>query len=673
MPLHVSGRRLTALVLLAASLPAIAGPLPIGYFTRDDTVGTLRISPEGDFLAATTSIQGTSALVFFELDGMKVVGGARAVDGDRITRVRWVSNSRVVYFFAERARGKAYATETGEIFAIDRNGEAYVQLYGARAGDGRTGTRVSRRDSTNAAGRLLSPLWSDENAVLITEHPFRVTPRYLAGNPDAHARVARLDVHTGRTTTLGSVPLASADVVVDSRDQVRFAMGYDENSSYAAIWKPEPGADWKRFGLPGFQDDSIIARRFTEDNRGVLFTARAEEESLNGLYRLDLETGTAELLYRHEEVDIDDVVTDLDDETVIGVTVYTDKLEYHWLETEHPAARLHQMLQRAFPGRSIRLASIDRHGHRAIIFVYSDVNPGDYYLFDTETRNASFLQSSHEWVDPGLMRPKEPIALEARDGLRLHGYLTRPHDGAGPYPLVVLPHGGPHGIRDGWGYDWEVQLLANRGYAVLQVNFRGSHGYGSDFKEAGYGEWGTGMQDDLTDATHWAIDQGIAENGRICIFGSSYGGYAALMGMVREPGLYRCAIGQAGVYDLELLFEEGDLHRWETTRAAITRYVGNDTELLRERSPVYHAERIETPVLLIHGREDWRADYEHAARMKKALERANKPLEWLALSGEGHGVADQETREDVYERILAFLDVHLPVEDRGGQSAASAD
>lgn len=152
--------------------------------------------------------------------------------------------------------------------------------------------------------------------------------------------------------------------------------------------------------------------------------------------------------------------------------------------------------------------STDRDGRRAIVYVYSDVNPGDFHLFDTETMNAQYLQASAQWIDPALMRPKEPIALRARDGPGLRGYLTRPRDAAGPYPLIVLPHGGPHGIRDRWGYDPEVQLLANRGYAVLQVNFRGSSGYGADFEHAGYGEWGVAMQDDITDATLWAIEEG---------------------------------------------------------------------------------------------------------------------------------------------------------------------
>jgi dipeptidyl aminopeptidase/acylaminoacyl peptidase len=223
----------------------------------------------------------------------------------------------------------------------------------------------------------------------------------------------------------------------------------------------------------------------------------------------------------------------------------------------------------------------------------------------------------------------------------------------------VLPHGGPHGIRDTWEYDWEVQLLASRGYSVLQVNFRGSGGYGMDFEQAGYREWGAKMQDDLTDATRWAIEQKIAPADRICIYGASYGGFAALMGAEREPDLYRCAIGYAGVYDLQLIVDSADSADSSFTRAYFERVLGSDVAKLRAQSPVTNARNIKAPVLLIHGKADNTADYEHAKRMRAALEANQKKFEWLALGGEGHGVYDEGTRREVYERILQFLDANL--------------
>jgi dipeptidyl aminopeptidase/acylaminoacyl peptidase len=225
--------------------------------------------------------------------------------------------------------------------------------------------------------------------------------------------------------------------------------------------------------------------------------------------------------------------------------------------------------------------------------------------------------------------------------------------------MILLPHGGPYGVRDGWGFDWEAQLLASRGYSVLQINFRGSDGYGIDFQTAGFREWGGLMQDDLTDATHWAIERKFAQQDRICIYGGSYGGYAALMGAVKEPKLYRCAIGVDGVYDLELVLSSADVPTSRTGRTYLADVLGGDIADLRSRSPAYNAQKIEIPVLLVHGKEDQRADYEQARRMKRALEKNRKKVEWMALSREGHSIYDEETRREVYERILKFLDANL--------------
>lgn len=662
--------RFAALALLLSTC-AHAELLPIEYFTRSDDFGLLKISPDGKFLAATAESADLSTLVFIDLEAAKITAGLRAAPGDMITDFDWVSDTRVVYSWGERYAGDAFVSNTGELFAVDRDGKRNTQLYGYRAGNKRTGSRLGTRDSTNARGELLSVLEGDDDHILIMEWPYERQYNVLRSDADAHPRVTRLDVYSGATNFVDSVPLALAGVVLDHDDRVRFATGYNEDAELTVMWKPDPEGDWTQFQLPGFVDGTVVPRRWTADGKGVLFTGLAEGESLEALYRVDLETRAVELLYRHPDVDLGGVVTDLHGDRVIGVRFETDRPGHHWLDPEEPSARLYRMLERAFPGKAVSITSVTRDGRLAVVFAYSDVNPGDYYLFDIEKKSAGFLRAARAWVDPALMRPKEPIVVTARDGLELHGYLTRPQ-GAGPFPLIVLPHGGPYGLRDHWGFDWQAQLFANRGYAVLQVNFRGSGGYGLEFTEAGYGEWGALMQDDLTDATRWAIEQGVTEAGSICIYGSSYGAYAALMGMVREPELYRCAIGNAGVYDLELMFEAGDTQRWRIGRALLERMLGEDPDLLRRRSPVHQAARIEAPVMLVHGKEDWRADFEHAVRMKKALERSGKAVEWIELAGEGHGVFNEATRLEVYGKMLAFLAHHLPREAGATASATNS-
>jgi dipeptidyl aminopeptidase/acylaminoacyl peptidase len=229
----------------------------------------------------------------------------------------------------------------------------------------------------------------------------------------------------------------------------------------------------------------------------------------------------------------------------------------------------------------------------------------------------------------------------------------------------VFVHGGPYHVRDSWEFDPYVQALASRGYAVLQVNFRGSGDYGSDFTKAGYREWGGKMQDDVTDATRWAIAQGIADPKRVCIFGGSYGGYAALEGAVKEPELYRCTIGYVGVYDLRLMYTRGDIPQSSSGDNYLKQVLGEDSNQLWDRSPVAHADRIKARVMLIVGGQDWRVPPVQGESMRSALNKAHIEHEWLYQRTEGHGFYDEKNTEDLFGKIVAFLDRNI-----GAQAAA---
>lgn len=653
------GRIVWMLVMLSASVSRAQELLPLDSFTRSDELGTMKISPDGEFLAMTSGQHGAQFLTFYSLKDAKVAGGVQAPDGLEIDEFHWASSTRVIFMIAERQGGNVRPTPTGEIFAVDRDGGRQLRIYGYRAGEMSTGTQLRVRQANYATASVVSLLDGDDRNILITEMPWRETGNAYYYNPDAKPDITRLDIYNGKEAKLGRAPLSSASVIVDSEEAPRFAVGLSDSRQLTVAWKRTKSGDaWEAFELPGFREGTVEPLRFTPDNESVLFTAVPERERFAALFQLRLADQSIKQVIDLPETDVTDVITDFQGRDAIGVAGYADKYVTRWLMPDHPAARLRQALQKAFEGNELRFISRSADGSKAIVFVQSDVAPGEYLLFDTQTKKASMLRAARRWIDLKKMRPKEPIALQARDGLPLKGYLTRPA-GNGPHPLIVLPHGGPHGVRDVWSFDWEAQLFASRGYAVLQVNFRGSGGYGMDFEAAGYRQWGARMQDDLTDATRWAIDQKIAPADRICIYGASYGGYAALMGAAREPKLYRCAIGYAGVYDLEMMFRSGDIPGSKLGMSYLNLVLGNDAAELQARSPVALASAIEVPVLLIHGKEDWRADYKQATRMKAELERLKKPVEWLSLRGEGHGVYDDATRLQVYEGILKFLDAHL--------------
>jgi dipeptidyl aminopeptidase/acylaminoacyl peptidase len=643
-----------------------AGGMPVEFFTKFDEFGGVKISPDGAFIAALSGKYGRSRVVFIDLKEKRTVSAVRVQDDCEIDEYYWVSPTRLIYTIAQRQRENVRPTPTGEIFAVNRDGTQMRMLYGYRAEERTLDTRLAKRKASYATPVFLSSLKQDPQRILIAEYPWRNLGNVWVYDPDTKPLISRLDVFTGRKQKIDAAPLRGARLLLDHDDNVRFAIGRDAHSDLAISWKPQPGSKWTSFRLEGFAEDTIAPRRFSADNGSVYLTGMREDDTYDTLYRLDLQTQKVEKVYAFASGDVADVIADFAGRELIGVMGYTDRQIDVFLDEDDPAAQTYEALQRAFPDQRVNVTSTSADGRLAVVYVDSDVNPGDYYLFDTVAKKADFLRGGRIWIEPRQMRPKEPFTFKARDGLELQGYVTRP-TGDNPYPMIVLPHGGPHGVRDTWEYDPEVQLLASRGYAVLQVNYRGSGGFGIDFETSGYGEWGAKMQDDITDATRWAIEQKIAIADRICIYGGSYGGYAALMGAAREPDLYRCAIGYAGVYDLPLMFGSGDVPDSRFGRDYLERVLGNDMNKLRARSPVSMAQDIKAQVLLIHGKDDTRADYEHAKRMRAALEQHRKKVEWLALGGEGHGVYDEDSRREVYERILQFLDSSL----RSSQPVAS--
>jgi dipeptidyl aminopeptidase/acylaminoacyl peptidase len=335
-----------------------------------------------------------------------------------------------------------------------------------------------------------------------------------------------------------------------------------------------------------------------------------------------------------------------------------DGVRTRFFDDNLATARMRRSLEKALPGSAVSVTSFTRDGKVALLHVSNDRMPGDYALYNTETRTVSGIFAQREWFDPQRTAATRLVSLRARDDTALHGYLTLPHGSAGKgLPLVVVPHGGPFAVFDEWGFDDEAQMLAEAGYAVLRVNYRGSGNYGRKFRHLGARQWGGTMQDDLTDATRWAIDEGIADRSQICIYGASYGGYAALMGAAKEPELYRCAAGYVGVYDLVAMHRDDSRHaRW--WKNWVNEWVG-ERDTLASKSPTELASRIKAPVFLAAGGADPRAPIAHSKKMERALRSAKVPVETLYFDSEGHGFTTESHRRAFYTQLLAFLSRHI--------------
>jgi dipeptidyl aminopeptidase/acylaminoacyl peptidase len=299
-----------------------------------------------------------------------------------------------------------------------------------------------------------------------------------------------------------------------------------------------------------------------------------------------------------------------------------------------------------------------------IVEVCSDRTPGAYYFYDSETNELKLLREIAPWLDEEKMAYMKPISYKARDGLEIHGYLTLPR-GCEPrnLPVVVHPHAGPQ-WRNAWGWDAKVQFLANRGYAVLQMNFRGSEGYGKRFMKAGFKQWGLKMQDDITDGVHWLIKQGIADPERIAIFGWSYGGYAALAGLTFTPELYACGIDLWGISNYFVLYE-GFPTYWKPYLDQIHERWGDpkaDRQQMHDTSPVFHVARIRAPVFIAQGVNDSRVRLKQSEDMVAEIKKHGKEYEYYPIEGEGHAFSDEKKTIELMTRIERFLGKHLDVD-----------
>ncbi|WP_114239156.1 S9 family peptidase [Dyella sp. C9] len=652
-----------ALCLFASVVPA--GTVSLADLARQEQFIEVRISGDGKYLAATTVVKDKPMLALINIATQK---GAMVTprEGNQVVDFWWVNDHRVLYTEGTKVAGWDRPFATGEIFGVNADGSGGELLFGYRASDGRGATHIQRREPERASAELLDIMRGDDKRVLIG-----VTP-WDSGADGAFTQIFQMDVNDGSKHQVGTAPLRGAEFLVDHHGVVRFAMGMDVHAYPQVFYRENADKPWSLL-FQGTADQSIpwpVA--FNRDDSTVYMTCSAAgavaalcpwsvaSSKMNAPVWQSATVGPTGLVRSLDRLDIVGVYSDPGTPTAQAIVPDADTI------------KVIGMMSRALPGESVSVVSSTDDGSKAVVLARSDMDPGTYYLWDSATGKASLLAQRASWIKPEQMASMQPVEFKARDGLAVHGYLSLPpgKEQAKHLPMVVYVHGGPFGVRDRWEFDPYVQMLATRGYAVLQVNFRGSGGYGDAFLRAGYREWGGKMQDDVTDATHWAIEQGIANPGRICIFGGSYGGYAALEGAVKEPDLYRCAIGYVGVYDLNLLYSRGDASDSTKNKSFLRFSLGEDSAQLAARSPINQLDKLKAGLMLIVGGEDTRVPPAHADELRNALGKRGIGYEWLFKPDEGHGFYTEANRTELFEKVNQFLDRQIG--NGGGGSATGA-
>lgn len=642
-----------AAACLASFSSNSAEPQSIADFVSHPAYSSVRISPNGDYLAMTVDQGEQDVLVVMRTSDLKLLKVNQLPNEKSIGSFYWVSPERLMFNAVKKLGGYAQPFNTGEWFAVNADGSQPRPLifYGTRDATQRGKTVGNERFT------LLDTLEKDDTQVVMQA----ASPRSSEG---AGTEAFLVDTFTGRRTSLGRAPKENCSIVLDESKAPGFAVcssSKDESGEYderTELYRRD-GRAWTLVNASQSAGQHMSVIRTASD--GTVFAELDDGKRPAAIGTLDLQTGEFSQLFRDDVAEASTLIWSTDQNALVAVVSEAGAPKVTLIDEANPDTELYASLAAAFEGQMVDFSSFTQDGGKVIVSVYSDSNPGELYLYDRAVGEARFLMRRRPKLDKANMASVKPFVLTSRDGKRLHGFLTVPHGSDGRnLPMIVNPHGGPIGPRDHWGFNPEAQLLSSRGYAVLQVNYRGSGGYGKAFRDAGHQQWGQGIQNDIIDATNWAIEQGYADRERICIYGGSFGGYSALMAPIRAPGLFKCAFGYVGVYDVDMMFDKGDIPQSESGQRYLRRTHGSDRAIWAENSPARRADEIGIPVYLAAGARDVRTPPEQTELMEKALREAGNPPEGTIIqSGEMHGFYDESARVKLYSTMLDFFARHI--------------
>ncbi len=654
--------------VIAPRLPRPA--VPLEAFFADPEFSQPQLSPSGRRLAVLHKAGDGRNLKIIDLD-TREAEALTAYTGRHVAWYVWLDDQRLAYRAEPPADGESPVSVFGSewLNVVDLSGaEPQTIRHSARL-RGQSRKRQAEDQAEWHSMRLLDPRPIDPDHLLVTVRNEKLNPPVDAAGllpPDAHqyTDVAMLNVATGKIRRLARNPGQVYHWLVDRNGEARIAMRLDDQLNVQILHRAPGGKSWSEIYSFGYGDPGIWPLAFAGDSNEVYVLSNQERDT-RALFTFDLSSGRlGELLFAHDSVDVSGIVLSRDGSRAIGARFETDRSRIHYFDAYRQA--IDTELADALAEYEIDVQFSD-DGDTALVMAHNEKNPGRFYHFDADSGELKELFRMRDFLPEEYLSPTHPIDLRARDGETLHGFLTTPRGMTGPAPMVVVVHGGPHEVRDSWGFDPEVQFLANRGYAVLQVNFRGSSGYGRRFEQLGWGRWGETIQDDIADSVLWAVGQGYGDPDRVCIYGWSFGGYSALMNLARNPELYRCGISFGGVTDLPaLVSQHSPVDPGRQNFLEIVMGGSNDPASLAQSSPVNRVQDITDPVLVAHGLQDDVVPVSHFEKLVDALATHQKDGQGLLLEDEGHGLSGEPARYLFYRTLEDFLARHLAVAPPAG-------
>lgn len=631
---------------------------PVEHFARLPLLSQVTISPNGRQIAALMNVEGRTLLISRATEGGKPRGLLTTDNKEfHFNWIHWVNDERVLASLRFASRRDFVGTTETRLLSVKADGSGVLNLV---RNDPLPGSMNGTVLTQQFQDRVIDWLPQDGQHILLQ----------LSEPGSALPGVYKVNVETGQRRMVKAPERYVYWWMTDGQGRVRVGVRLEDGVYQVRVADVE-GKNWRVLWTFGRFKDEVWPIGFGRDPHELY--VRADHDGRMAIFsvRLDQPELPRTLRLAHPKLDVDGrLMRSPVSGEVLGVLRGGDEdgnvSEESRAEFWDPAWRAQaRAIDQGLPRRENLLLDMTGDEQRYVVHSSGNGVPGEFYVGDRKTGELALLGAAYPEFDVGApLVGKHAVTIKARDGLTLNAYLTLPQgrspgDGGPPLPMVLFPHGGPQ-ARDDAGFDPWTEFLADRGYLVLQVNFRGSDGYGHQFKTAGLKRWGLEMQDDLSDGVAWAIAQQLADPARVCIVGASYGGYAALMGAVKTPELYRCVVSFAGVSDLpDLISHES---QYIGGREAMERMVGRvwgDRERLRATSPARHAERIRAPVLLVHGTVDRSVPVEQSADMARALKRAGKAYRYIEQEGGDHHLSRYEHRLEFFKALELFLDQSL--------------
>mgnify|MGYP003805717249 FL=1 len=627
--IHLTWQKtLSILVMLVFSqqIYAIMPPqIPLEDFFRNPEKSAYQISPDGKFISFMAPYESRMN-IFVQKTG-----------SDKATRLTSETDRDIAGYY--------WANADRILFLKDSGGDENFALYGVDK-DGKNSKCLTCFEGVRT--QIIDELEDQPDFVII-------------GLNQRNAMVFdpyRLNIKTGEKEMLAENPGNIQGWMTDHEGKLRIAIAIVDGVNTQLLYRDDESQEFEPVLTTSFKE-SLSPNFFTFDNKHLYATSNLGRDKSAAVIFDPKTAKETEVLYENEDFDVGGISYSRKRKVITAASYTSWKRERHFFDDE--ARTMFEKLESLLSGYEIAITASDKAEENYIIRTYSDRSMGAYYLYDKTKEKLTKIQDVSPWLDEDQMAEVKPIQYRSRDGLVIHGYLTLPKGvEAKNLPVVVNPHGGPW-ARDNWGFNPEVQFLANRGFAVLQMNFRGSTGYGKAFWEASFKEWGLSMQNDITDGVYWLIREGIADKDRVAIYGASYGGYATLQGLVVTPTLYAAGVDYVGVSNL-FTFMQTIPPYWKPMLDMMYEMVGNpeaNKQQFEATSPAMNADKIIAPLFVAQGANDPRVNIAESDQIVEAMRTRGIEVEYMVKDNEGHGFRNEENRFDFYRAMEAFLKNHL--------------